>query len=60
LRATPNASQAYARVKLALAHHHADDVDAYYDIKDPVCDIIIAAAEAWALQTVWQPGPSDA
>jgi GrpB-like predicted nucleotidyltransferase (UPF0157 family) len=60
LRATPNARQAYARVKLALAHHHADDVDAYYDIKDPVCDIIIAAAEAWALQTVWQPGPSDA
>jgi GrpB-like predicted nucleotidyltransferase (UPF0157 family) len=59
LRASPAAALAYARVKKALARHHADDVDAYYEVKDPVCDIIIAGAELWAEMTGWQPGPSD-
>lgn len=59
LRAHPPAAQAYARVKNALAKYHALDVDAYYDIKDPVCDIIMGGAEIWAEQTQWQPGPSD-
>jgi hypothetical protein len=46
-------------VKLALARYHADDIDAYYEIKDPVCDIIMAGAESWAAATQWGPGPSD-
>jgi hypothetical protein len=33
--------------------------EAYYDVKDPVCDIIIAAAELWAVETSYTPGPSD-
>ena len=59
LRARPAAATAYAAVKLALARHHAGDVDAYYDIKDPVCDVIMAGAESWAAATRWEPGPSD-
>jgi GrpB-like predicted nucleotidyltransferase (UPF0157 family) len=60
LRAHPASAEAYARVKQALAGYHADDIDAYYAVKDPVCDIIIAAAELWAASCRWQPGPSDA
>jgi GrpB-like predicted nucleotidyltransferase (UPF0157 family) len=59
LRAHPDSAEAYARVKQQLARYHADDIEAYCDIKDPVCDLILFAAEAWAEQTAWQPGPSD-
>jgi GrpB-like predicted nucleotidyltransferase (UPF0157 family) len=59
LRASPATAVAYGQVKLALAAYHADDVDAYYAIKDPVCDIIMGGAEEWAATTGWAPGPSD-
>ena len=55
----PASRAAYAQVKTALAKYHAEDVDAYYDVKDPVCDIIIAGAELWAEKTGWKMGPSD-
>lgn len=60
LRTHPMASGGYAEVKRQLARHHSDDWDAYYDVKDPVCDIIMAAAEDWARMTTWNPGPWDA
>jgi GrpB-like predicted nucleotidyltransferase (UPF0157 family) len=47
LRSHPDAAAAYARVKIALARLHPDDIDAYYDVKDPVCDLIYQAAERW-------------
>ncbi|MGC4189599.1 MAG: GrpB family protein [Thermomicrobiales bacterium] len=53
LRATPMAAGAYRQIKEALARLHPDDVEAYYDVKDPVCDLIIDAAERWAIQTSW-------
>ena len=59
LRAHPMAAAAYGQAKTALARYHADDVEAYYAVKDPVCDIIIAGAESWAAATRWEPGPSD-
>ncbi len=59
LRAHPTAALAYAQVKTALAKYHTDDVQAYYDVKDPVCDIIMAGAEEWAASTQWDEGPSD-
>ena len=59
LRAHPMAAAAYGQTKTALAHYHADDIEAYYEVKDPVCDIIIAGAESWAAATGWEPGPSD-
>ena len=60
LRAFPAIAQAYGQVKEAIVKYHPEqDMEAYYDIKDPVCDIIHAGAEQWAYATSWQPGPSD-
>ena len=60
LRAHPMAAEAYAQVKIALAQRDAEDVDFYYDVKNPVFDIIMAGAEEWAARTGWALGPSDA
>ncbi len=54
LRSHPVASAAYAQIKLALSQRHPDDVDFYYDIKDPLCDIVIEAAEEWVQITGWK------
>jgi GrpB-like predicted nucleotidyltransferase (UPF0157 family) len=54
LRAHPTASAAYALIKRNLSRRYPDDVNFYYDIKDPLCDIIIDAAEDWARTTGWQ------
>ncbi|MEZ4620039.1 MAG: GrpB family protein [Caldilineaceae bacterium] len=59
LRAHPLAAEAYAQVKRALAQHDNADEDFYYDVKDPVCDIIMTGAEECA-RTGWQLGASDA
>ena len=59
LRTHSAVAQSYAQVKRALAGHHPNDPEAYYAIKDPVCDLIIAGAEPWAAATAWVPGPSD-
>ena len=36
LRAHPRAAAAYGQAKTALAHYRADDIEAYYGVKDPV------------------------
>lgn len=59
LRSHTGAAKAYGQVKHALAVQHPEDKDAYYAVKDPVCDIIMEAAEVWAAATGWEPGPSD-
>jgi GrpB-like predicted nucleotidyltransferase (UPF0157 family) len=59
LRADAGAAQAYRQVKEALARLHPDDIGAYLAVKDPVCDIIIRAAERWAAEAGYQQGPSD-
>lgn len=59
LRADPRVVGAYEQVKEVLARLHPADLDAYYDVKDPVCDIIMVAAECWAARTSYAPGPSD-
>lgn len=60
LRSHPAAAATYAQIKTCLARLHPYDVDAYYDIKDPVCDLIVQSAEIWAVSVGWQPGASDA
>ena len=60
LRAHPDAAAAYAEIKRQLARRFADDADAYYDIKDPVFDVIMAGAREWAERTAWQEPASDA
>jgi GrpB-like predicted nucleotidyltransferase (UPF0157 family) len=59
LRAHPAAAESYRLIKVALARLHPDDMDAYYDVKDPVCDLIMDSAETWAVQSGWQQGASD-
>ena len=48
LRAHPNSARTVELIKRQLARYHADDVEAYYDIKDPVYDLIWDAAQEWA------------
>ena len=55
LRREPSAAAAYAQVKLALARLHPDDAEAYYAVKDPVCDLVMGAAERWAAEVGWSP-----
>jgi GrpB-like predicted nucleotidyltransferase (UPF0157 family) len=59
LRAHGSVAAAYAQVKTALSQIHPNDIDAYYDVKDPVCDIIMGGAEAWAAEVGWKPSDSD-
>jgi GrpB-like predicted nucleotidyltransferase (UPF0157 family) len=54
LRAHPLATAAYGQAKQALAAHGPTDWDLYYDVKDPICDIIMAGAEDWAAATGWR------
>lgn len=52
LRGHPDAAEAYARLKRGLADLGID-AGAYTDVKDPACDLIFIAAEAWAEQIGW-------
>ena len=58
LRATPLARNAYAEIKRQLARYFPHDNEAYYDIKDPVFDVIMAGAVIWAEQTNWRAAAS--
>lgn len=58
LRTHPESAEAYAELKRRLGQH-LNETGIYADVKDPAVDLIIIAAEAWAAQTGWQPGPSD-
>ncbi|MCW3463814.1 GrpB family protein [Chitinophaga nivalis] len=49
LRSHPYAAKAYGEIKQQLARYFPDNADAYYDIKDPVFDIIMEGAYAWAV-----------
>ena len=53
LRTHPAAAAGYAALKRCLAAYHGDDREVYTLIKDPACDIILAAAEDWAEATGW-------
>jgi GrpB-like predicted nucleotidyltransferase (UPF0157 family) len=54
LRAHADAAAAYAELKRRLARD-LEDPTAYPDVKDPACDLIYIAAQAWAGATDWQP-----
>jgi len=60
LRAHPLAARAYGEIKRQLAGYFPENVDAYYDIKDPVFDVLMAGAEDWAVFTNWSVPPTDA
>lgn len=48
LRNHPESAVAYARLKKSLSKYTKFDRDAYCDIKDPVCDLIMINAKVWA------------
>jgi GrpB-like predicted nucleotidyltransferase (UPF0157 family) len=54
LRAHPLAVAAYSRFKEVLAAE-VGDLERYTDIKDPVVDVIVSAAEDWASAVGWAP-----
>ena len=60
LRSHPLARDAYGELKKTLARLFPDDVDAYYDIKDPAIDMLMAGANIWAEVTGWEVPPTDA
>jgi GrpB-like predicted nucleotidyltransferase (UPF0157 family) len=59
LRADARVTGAYQQIKEALARLLPEDFEAYYDVKDPACDIILAAAELWSELTGYAPGAPD-
>jgi len=59
LRTHKSAADAYGRVKQELARYFPDDVGAYYDIKDPVFDILMAGARERAVTIAWSEPISD-
>jgi GrpB-like predicted nucleotidyltransferase (UPF0157 family) len=59
LRADKVAAGHYGKVKQQLAKY-CDGIEAYCDIKDPVCDLIMLSAQSWAAKNNWHPAESDA
>jgi GrpB-like predicted nucleotidyltransferase (UPF0157 family) len=59
LRAHPTAAGAYALIKQRLARRFPADQAAYYEIKNPVFDIIVDGANEWAKATGWSEPPGD-
>jgi GrpB-like predicted nucleotidyltransferase (UPF0157 family) len=59
LRAHPRSAAAYAELKRRLSSN-LRDLETYPEVKDPACDLIIVAAQDWAVTTGWKPGLSDA
>ena len=59
LRAHPTAANAYGKIKIELARLFPEDAESYYDIKDPVFDLMMAQAEEWAAQTGWSAPLGD-
>ena len=51
LRVHANSARSIDLIKREIAKHHADDIDTYYDIKDPVYDLIWEAARNWSRDT---------
>ncbi|MEO6875292.1 MAG: GrpB family protein [Opitutaceae bacterium] len=54
LRAHPHAAKSIELIKREIAKRHAEDEEAYYDIKDPVYDLVWDAAKEWAESTGWK------
>ena len=59
LRTHRSATGAYASIKQRLVTWFPEDEDAYYEMKDPVCDIVIAAALDWATIARWTVPAGD-
>jgi GrpB-like predicted nucleotidyltransferase (UPF0157 family) len=54
LRAHPSTAKAYGQFKRLAAELPFEDIGAYADLKDPVCDLVYLPAEEWAARTGWR------
>jgi len=54
LRAHPDSAKTIELIKKEIAKRHGNDLEAYYDIKDPVYDLIWNAALEWSRYTDWR------
>jgi len=59
LRSHPVAAEAYGMIKQRLAERFPDDEEFYYDIKDPVFDLIVEGANEWARAVSWKQPEND-
>ncbi|KAK9237231.1 hypothetical protein V1525DRAFT_404600 [Lipomyces kononenkoae] len=59
LRSHPDSAAYYGKIKLELAKKVGDDPDAYYDIRDPVTDLIMVAAAEWGQRIAWSEPQAD-
>ncbi len=59
LRAHPVTAESYQVIKERLSDWFPTDANRYYDIKDPVFDIIMDGAEIWAAATGWTVPEGD-
>jgi GrpB-like predicted nucleotidyltransferase (UPF0157 family) len=55
LRTHSLAVAAYTQFKAVLADAVNGDLEVYTDVKDPVVDLVVAAADRWASESGWQP-----
>ena len=55
LRAHPKSARSVELIKREIAKRHAEGLEAYYDIKDPVYDLLWAAAQEWSRYIGWKP-----
>lgn len=62
LRTHPEVASEYAHLKIGLARQYSrvEDRAAYTEAKSPFIWKVMAQADAWAQQTGWLPGSSDA
>lgn len=60
LRSHAEAVEGYARVKRGLAEKFRDDREGYVRAKEPTVWALLRQAHAWAQDSGWSPGPSDA
>ena len=56
LRSNPSVRDAYGEIKLQLGKRFKDDIDSYYDIKDPYMDTVYYGAKLWAELVGWKAG----
>ena len=59
LKANRMAREAYGEIKHQLANRFSEDAEAYYQIKDPVFDVLVAGALVWADANDWSIPSSD-
>ena len=59
LRTHPLAASHTRKLSVPWSRLHPPDKDAYYEVKDPVCDIIMQGAEALGGAAGWKPAACD-